>query len=334
MSAAEPLVPVLRDAIAPPEYRGLARDEVRLLVTDRTAHTHRHARFGDLPDFVRAGDLFVVNDSATVPAALRAVRRDGGELMLHLATHLLERLWLVEPRAAVVRGEALSLPGGLHAVLLAPLDEQRPRLWCAELSPAPVIEEYLAAFGEPIRYGYVRERFPLNAYQTIFARVPGSAEMPSAARPFSPRVVHALRERGATFAHVTLHCGVSSYEQPERPASEPFEVPFETADAVRHARDEGRRVIAVGSTVVRALESSVRNGLPIASAGRTDLVLDERYVPHVVDALLTGFHHASATHQWMLRAFAASADLREAYRQAAEHGYRQHEFGDSHLIIS
>lgn len=329
----KPEPPVLRDAVAPPERRGLARDEVRLLVTDRAARTHTHARFVDLPGFLREGDVLVVNDSATVAAALHAERRNGTALVLHVAASIDRRLWTVEPRASVRMGERLRLPGGGCAVMLAPLEPDRPRLWFAYFDVPAAMHAYLAQYGEPIRYGYVTERFPLSDYQTIFAREAGSAEMPSAARPFTARVVSALNARGVEIAAITLHCGVASFEAPELPASECYFVSPETATAVNRARAQGRRVIAIGTTALRALETAARRSEVIASSGWTDLVITEDYRPRIADALLSGFHDAAATHQWILRAFLDRALLESAYSEAASAGYYQHEFGDVHLIV-
>jgi S-adenosylmethionine:tRNA ribosyltransferase-isomerase len=334
MSAAlKPLAPALLEAVAPPERRGIARDDVRMLVTDRACRTHTHARFVELPRFLRGGDLLIVNDSRTVPAALSAERENGAPLTLHVATMIDHRLWTVEPRGTVRIGEELRLPGGASAVPIAPVEPERPRLWYAWFDLPLSMHEYLARYGEPIRYGYVRERFPLSDYQTIFANEPGSAEMASAARPFTPRVVSGLRRHGVEIAKVTLHCGVASFEAPERPAAERFTVLPQTAAAVNRARAEGRRVIAVGTTAVRALESASIGGEVTASSGWTDLVIEEDYRPRSIDALLTGFHDAAATHQWILRAFLDRNLLDSAYLEAADNGYYQHEFGDVHLIL-
>jgi S-adenosylmethionine:tRNA ribosyltransferase-isomerase len=333
MTAAEKAPgPALLEAVAPPEHRGLARDEVRMLVTHRSARAHEHARFFELPAFLREGDVLVVNDSATVPAAITA-ERAGATIELHVATMIDRRLWTVEPRGPVRSGETLGLPGAASVVFIAPVDPQRPRLWYAAFDLRKPMNEYLAEHGEPIRYGYVHERFPLRDYQTIFANEPGSAEMPSAARPFSPRVVNALFERGVEIAKITLHCGVASFEAPERPGTERYAVSAQTAAAVNRARREGRRIIAVGTTAMRALESAARDGQIAPSGGWTDLVIEEGYRPRAVDALLTGFHDTAATHQWILRAFADRELLASAYEQAGRCGYYQHEFGDVHLIL-
>jgi S-adenosylmethionine:tRNA ribosyltransferase-isomerase len=167
----------------------------------------------------------------------------------------------------------------------------------------------------------------------MFARTRGSAEMPSAARPFTPTVVETLRQRGVTIAPITLHCGVSSFEAPERPPMERFAVPHTTAKTVSDARRTAGRVIAVGTTVVRALESSMLDGRVVASSGWTDLVIDARHRVRSVDGLLTGFHEPAATHLWLLESFLDSALLNCAYAEAADRGYRYHEFGDVHLIL-
>ena len=333
MTAAPAYLPQPADATSPPEHRGIARDAVRMLVSSRAARERAHLRFYDLPSVLRRGDVLVVNDSATLPAALTAHRSDGETLALHVATQIDTRVWTAEPRGRVRRGERLALPGGAHATMLAPLDPQRPRLWYALFELPQPMHEYLARFGEPVRYGYVSQHFELHEYQTMFARVPGSAEMPSAARPFTPRVVDALRERGIGIATITLHCGVSSFEAPELPPAERFSVSRATAETVNAARRGGRRVIAIGTTVVRALESAVQDGEAVAAFGWTDLIVDGSRPPVCVDGLLTGFHDATATHQWMLAAFADRALLDSAYAQAARLGYRRHEFGDVHLIL-
>ena len=332
MIAAPALTSGLIEASEPPEYRGVARDAVKMLVTDRRNRSQSHARFYDLPSLLRAGDLLVVNDSATMPAAVRARRPDGSAVPLHVSTKIDARLWMAEPRGPVVAGDVLALPGGASATMLAPVDAQRPRLWYATFALNAPMERYLAEFGAPITYGYLEGRFPLADYQTLFARSAGSSEMPSAARPFTQRVVARLRDRGVELASVTLHCGVASFEAPERPGTERFIVTVETAARLNAAKRVGRRVIAVGTTVVRALESAATEEGVIATAGWTDLFIDATYRPRVVDALLSGFHGANATHLDMLGAFVDGELLESAYREAGEQGYFYHEFGDVHLI--
>ena len=326
-------LPPANEATTTPERRGIARDGVRLLVTDLAARTQHDAVFRELPRFLRRGDLLVVNDSATLPAALLARRAGGESYPLHLSTHVGGELWIAEPREAVVSGERAALADGGSATYLAPVDAQHDRLWYTTLSIAEPVGEFLARHGAPIRYKYVPETLPLGDYQTIFARVPGSAEMPSAGRPFSRRSLADLRQAGVTVATVTLHAGVSSPERHERPYRERFEVPATTALAVNATRLRGGRVIAVGTTVVRALESAVSGGEAIASGGWTDLIVTPERGVIVVDGLLTGFHEPEASHLDLLRAFCGDGPLERAYAHAVDGGYLWHEFGDVHLLI-
>jgi len=323
------------EATAPPERRGVARDGVRLLVTDVAARAQHHATFRELAVFLRRGDLLVANDSATIPAALLARRRDGTAFALHLSTKIADDLWIAEPRELrepLAEGERATLAEDANATFLAPADAAHPRLWYVLLNAAPPLDAFLARNGAPIRYRYVTEQFSLADYQTIFARVPGSAEMPSAGRPFTPRVLTSLRTAGIDLATITLHTGVSSPERHERPYHEWFDVSPATAAAVNATRLRGGRVIAVGTTVVRALESAYADGESIAASGWTELIVTPERGVHVVDGLLTGFHEPEASHLDMLRAFADAPLLERAYAEALDAGYLWHEFGDTHLI--
>jgi S-adenosylmethionine:tRNA ribosyltransferase-isomerase len=325
------VLPPDREAHDPPEARGLARDEVRLLVSDRLTDRIVHATFRDLPWFLDSGDLIVVNDSATLPARLDATLDDRAG-MLHLSTHLHGTTWVVEPRrTAVTPGTVLSLPDRGSVRLVRP--HHGERLWVGELTlPEPALD-YLQRWGRPIRYDYVPRDWPIEAYQTVYARRPGSAEMPSAGRPFSDRVLAALDARGVAVVPVTLHTGVASLEADEPPYEEWFDVPERTAHAVRQARARGSRVLAVGTTVVRALESAVSGGEVRAALGWTDLVITAARSIRSATALLTGFHEPRASHLQMLTALADPAHVSRAYESALEQRYLWHEFGDVHLIV-
>lgn len=333
MTAALAFSPGLIEATEPPEYRGVARDGVGMLVTDRQQRSHTHAHFYDLPWLLRAGDLLVVNDSATLPASIVARRNNGDTIRLHVSTKIDERLWTVEPRGLVDAGETLALPAGATATMIVPVEPRQPRLWFAAFHLDAPMYAYLTKFGTPISYPYLHRTFPLRDYQTLFAREMGSSEMPSAARPFTKSVVAELRDRGVEIATITLHCGVASFEASERPGTERFMVSHATADRVNTTRRKGLRVIAVGTTVVRALESAATDEGVVATSGWTDLIIDETYRPKAVDALLSGFHDTNATHLSLLHAFIDAELLQDAYLQAAESRYRYHEFGDVQLIL-
>ena len=326
-------LPAALEAREPPEARGLARDEVRLLVTHREDDRTEHASFRDIAQYLAPGDLVVVNDSATIPAALRGTREDGSEIAVHLSTRLAPDVWVVEPRETAGRaGERIALAGGGSMRLATPYRDSS-RLWLAKLELQQPVFQYLRTWGKPIRYKYVTGDWPIETYQTVYARRPGSAEMPSAGRAFSARVIDSLRSRGIELATITLHTGVASVEAHEPPFDEWFEVSTETANAIARTRAAGGRVVAVGTTVVRALESAADDGDVAPQARWTALVITPERPIRAIDALLTGLHEPSASHLAMLEAIAGRRHVKVAYASALEHGYLWHEFGDLHLIV-
>jgi S-adenosylmethionine:tRNA ribosyltransferase-isomerase len=355
------------EASAPPEARGLARDQVRLMVShygdDRIVHT----RFHHILDFLDPGDALVINTSGTLNAALEATRADGTPLELHLSTRLPADLWSVELRQSrkagrqpdgqatrpffeATAGETVYLAGGGTAKLLAPYRSHpgdipsnghaaagragQVRLWVATLHLPAALDDYLARYGFPIRYRYVEERWPLSYYQTVYATQPGSAEMPSAGRAFTPELLTQLVARGVHVAPLILHTGVASLEDHEPPYEEFYRVPPETARLVNMARAAGGRVVAVGTTAVRALETVADPaGVVHPGQGWTDLVVTPQRGVRAIHGLLTGFHEPRTTHLAMLEALAGLSHLRAAYAEALGKGYLWHEFGDLHLIL-
>ncbi len=275
-----------------------------------------------------------MNASRTLPAALTARRADGSELALHLSTLLGAGLCVVEPRNAHVEpGEVLTLPEGASVVLLTPYRDST-RLWVARVDLPKSLLDYLARWGKPITYAYLHREWPIELYQTVYANEPGSAEMPSAGRAFSAELIARLLGMGVLLGRVILHAGVASLEQDELPYEEYFRVPPETMEMVKAARRLGGRLIAVGTTVVRALESAAdARGDVHPAEGWTNLVITPERGVHVVDALLTGFHEPRSTHLAMLEAIAGRAHVEQVYREALAHGYLWHEFGDLHLVL-
>ena len=343
MSALQFELPHRLEAKEPPEARGLARDEVRLLVASKHDGRIAHAQFKDLPAFLAAGDLIVVNTSATLPAALPARRADGLEVELHFSTpvphRVADRWWIVELRAnerpflSARAGDVLTLPGGGRAEIVAPYAGGR-RLWVAKLDLPEPLAEYLQAHGHPIRYGYVPREWPLSMYQNAYAVEPGSAEMASAGRPFTAELITDLVARGVHVAPVTLHTGVSSPEANEPPYPERYRVPEATARLVNAVHGWGGRVIAVGTTVVRALETVANpDGTVAAGEGWTNHIVCAECKVRAIDGLITGWHEPEASHLQMLQALANEELLDRCYREALGHGYLWHEFGDSHLIL-
>jgi len=332
-------LPVRLEAHEPPEVRGEGRDDVALLVATRHDLALVHARFRDLPQFLSAGDLLVVNVSATLPAALEA-RLGKQPLQLWLSTPTPDGTWLVELRTGDRRpyprpliGARLGLPGGAHAELVARFAGS-DRLAVARFELAEPLEDYLRSHGQPIRYEYVPEPWPLEAYQTVFAREQGSAEMPSAGRPFTAELVTELVVRGVLVAPVILHTGVSSLEPGEPPLPERYHVPAATATLVNAVHGWNGRVIAVGTTVVRALETvAAADGTVSEGQGSTSLVVTPARGLRAIDGLLSGLHECESSHLELLEATAGAELVKRSYAAALAHGYLWHEFGDLHLIL-
>jgi S-adenosylmethionine:tRNA-ribosyltransferase-isomerase (queuine synthetase) len=332
----------MRDFTLPPALEAheppARRDGVRLLAVAPSGVSH--LPFTALPELLRPGDLLVVNTSPTLPAAVCLDR-----LALHFSGPLPHagNTWLVELRlrsgAATVPydggrcGEWFPLPGGATLTLLA---RETPRLWRARLDTEVV--PYLRRHGVPIRYAYVGRDWPLSAYQTVFsvgaADTAGSAEMPSAGRPFTAELVTRLVSRGVRIAPLVLHTGVASPEKDEPPYAERYDVPGPTAALVNHVRGEGGRVIAVGTTVVRALETATgEDGLVRASHGWTTHVVTPENGVRAVDGLLTGLHEPRSSHLRMLTAVAGTELLERVYEEALAREYKWHEFGDVNLLL-
>ncbi|GAB2577796.1 S-adenosylmethionine:tRNA ribosyltransferase-isomerase [Paractinoplanes abujensis] len=307
-------LPPALEARAPAE----PRDGVRLMVSRGTSVSHH--RFPELPSLLEPGDLLVVNNSGTLPAALQT--SDG--VRVHVSTSLPDGTWLIEPRDTGIARPGLRLPvpeGSL--TLLRPFTS---RLWVTAADVPGDRVSYLTRHGRAIRYSYTDRDWPIETYQNAYATVPGSAEMPSAGRPFTPAVLSALAGRGVLVAPITLHTGVASAEADEPPYPEWFRVPAPTARLIPHVRASGGRVIAVGTTVVRALETGTAEGW-------TDLVITPEHPIRTVDGLITGLHEPRASHLMMLTAVAGEEALRASYTAALRERYLWHEFGDVHLLL-
>jgi S-adenosylmethionine:tRNA ribosyltransferase-isomerase len=346
------------DATEPPERRGLARDGVRMLLA--TAHRIEHLRLRDLPAALSPGDLLVVNTSATLPAALTGrvrTRSRDERAPVHAVTTLDDGTWMLEvrrpdgrgPWVDLAPGTRIDLPDGLLATLLAPFPgptSSGTRLWRAavgqldrngDAGPAPDLAHYLMRHGRPVTYGYLPRRFPLRDYQTVFARHPGSAEMPSAGRPFTERLVVELVTHGIAVAPIVLHAGVSSPEVHEPPAPERYAVPPGTARLASAVHEAGGRVVAVGTTVVRALETCAdADGTVRPGSGWTELVLGPDRPARAVTGVVTGLHEPEASHLLLLESVAGADLVGQAYDAVTAPGsprYLWHEFGDSMLLL-
>jgi S-adenosylmethionine:tRNA ribosyltransferase-isomerase len=339
----------------------LSRDQVRLMVSRYLSGSIEHSCFPELPGYLDPGDVLAINNSPTMKAALPARRADDSPLEVRLSTRLPAHLWIVELRYskdqggttffAAAAGEVLRLPEGGRVHLHTPYDpdlressssrRRRVRLWLATLELPMPLGEYLDSHAFPIRYPYVNHPWSIDHYQTVYASTPqdpgdfwGSAEMPSAGRAFTPETLTRLVAKGIQVLPLTLHTGVASLEAGELPHEEYFSVPLATADGVNQARVRGNRVVAVGTTTVRALESAAdERGVVHPNDGWTGLVISPERGLRAVDGLLTGFHEPGASHMDMLAALAGYEHLSLVYRAALQRRYLWHEFGDLHLIL-
>jgi len=333
-----PVPPAELRAARPAELRGVARDQVRLLVIDRANASVRHSRFDRLGEHLGAGDLLVVNTSRTLPAGVAALRQNGSAVQLRPCVRR-RRAWdalAVEPgppfeNVPLIPGETLRI-GGARAHVRGRRDDI-PLLWRVELDADDDLDLILR-YGDPIRYSYVPEPVPLRHYQTVYASRPGSAETPSAGRHFTWQLLTGLRRQGVGLAEIVLHTGLSSYQDDEFDAEHHlFEEWFEVSDETARAVGKASRVVAVGTTVVRALESAAPSGSVLPTRGWTTLAIGPERPPRVVGSLLTGLHEPQASHFDLLRAFVPEPLLGRAYREAVDRGYLWHEFGDAALVI-
>ncbi|WP_152365327.1 S-adenosylmethionine:tRNA ribosyltransferase-isomerase [Microlunatus speluncae] len=332
----------------PPELRGLTRDGVRLLVA-RSAGID-HLRFRELGDVLVPGDLLVINNSGTLPGQLDAERAGHGPVVVHIANRLADGRRVIELRshpdaaAPVLDGEAgevITLTSGGTVTLIEPYPEPGSsptgvgnRLWRGAVHTPVATQAHLDHHARPISYGYLKRTYPMASYQTVFALRPGSAEMPSAGRPFTTELVTRLISAGVQFAPITLHTTVSSTEAGEAPMPEWFSVPDATARMINTARSRRRRVIAVGTTATRAVESAVDpDGTVRPRMGWTDLIISPSHPVRAVSGLITGWHNPDASHLLLVEAVAGPDLTQRAYDAAVGRGYLWHEFGDSSLLL-
>jgi len=326
------------EAAEPPEARGLTRDGVRMLVARRDTGELVHSTFALLPSFLDPGDLVVLNTSGTLPASLRALAPDGTRVGIHLSTELGRDRWAVEPRAGSERWPDTEPPRHLALGEGAWLDlverYRGTRLWVAELHLPVPTRTWLAVHGQPIRYGHVDRPWPITSYQNVYATEPGSAEMPSAGRPFTAELLMRLVAKGVGVTPLVLHTGVASLEAGETPYPERVRVPAATAARVNATRAAGNRVVAVGTTVVRALETAADAAGEVAAYDDwTELLVTPERGVRVVDGLLTGWHEPEASHLLLLETIAGRALLEDSYAASLAEGYLWHEFGDVHLVL-
>lgn len=330
----------------PTEERGIARDDVRLLVSQKDGASIEHTHFHQLDHFLQAGDVLVVNTSATIPAAIPITLYDGKRAMLHLGNQLNNKHWLAEIRLLSNNkthrwkggqaGLQIKLPASGSIELMQRFHQAGHLLdlWEIKLNLPSSLMAYLHQHAQPIKYSNTHKPYPVSYYQTHFAQQAGSAEMPSAARGFTARLVEKLEKKGVIIAPILLHTGVSSLEINEKPYPEYMEISTASAQLINKAKVHGQRIIAVGTTAIRALESAVdKNGALQAYKGYTELYIEHDHQLQIVDGLLSGFHEPEASHLHMLQALISAQHLQKAYQAAIQEQYYWHEFGDLHLMF-
>ena len=329
----------------PTEERNMKRDEVRLLVTSGNEKVE-HSTFNHLNTFLEQGDVLIVNTSATLPSALPVTLPGNREGRLHFSTKMQGNLWLVEIRKVAgnkTRRWKEGKPGiNFQLPLSASLtlqqrfynNDQWLDLWVAAFNCDQPAEEYLASHAKPIQYEKLDRVYPLPYYQTYFSFHPGSSEMPSAGRGFTASLIDRLLKKGISIVPVLLHTGVSSLEEHETPYPEYMEIDPIAAATINQAKQQGERIIAVGTTAIRAIETATDDrGNVMPYRGNTDLFIEDGYTMKVTDGLLTGFHEPNASHLNMLQAVAGFDHIDNAYKEAINREYYWHQFGDLHLIL-
>lgn len=331
-------IPNSLNAVSPAERRGLRRDYVRLMVLNKNTGDVIHDRFNHIVDYFNSGDVLVLNNSRTIPAILSAFSHlHLAPMEIRLARHIEDAVWDVLPVGELQTGELLKFSNDLtakvdRAVSGSPFYRIRFSL------DGLALWNEIFKIGEPVRYEYIQEPWPLAAYQTVYATVPGSVEMPSAGRAFSWELLIALRKKGVDIAYLQLHTGLSyllddQWHLGPQGNPEAYSIPEATIHSIQNAKKCGKRVIAAGTTVVRALESGASNIEGYGITGITTLHIDKNFSLRVVDGLLTGFHEPEASHLDLLSAFIDEEKLEHAYHIALEERYLWHEFGDMNLIL-
>ncbi len=342
-------LPKMLECAIPSEERGLKRDEVRLMISNQNTDQIHHSTVKDIGSYLKEGDVLIVNTSGTLKAAIPITLPNGKPGRIHLSTRNENDDWLLEIRQVIGEktkryqgiqpGNSFELPEGGKLEILNPFYNEtlaisHLQLWKARFKLSESVDVFLEKHGIPIRYSNVQTTYPVAYYQTVFANTPGSAEMPSAGRAFTAELVTSLVAKGIQFAPILLHTGVASLEADEQPYPEYFKVNANTATIINEAKREGRRIIAIGTTAIRAIESATNeSGKVIAKEGFTNLFITPASGLTIVNGLLTGFHEPKASHLLMMEALATRAHLESSYREAVKQSYQWHEFGDLHLLV-
>jgi S-adenosylmethionine:tRNA ribosyltransferase-isomerase len=333
-------LPLKLNASIPPERRGLRRDQVRMMVLDRASGTVKHDYFYQLYDYLKPGDIVVLNNSRTIPGVIKGDWERNGKLLKEMTEIRLARkknssTWEALILAEGVKaGDEFKFSKTLQARVIGKVFKSPLVIIHFTLSSLDLMEA-IYSIGEPVRYEYIDHPWSLDYYQTVFASQPGSIEMPSAGRAFSWELLFKLQEKGVKLAYLQLHTGLSyllddEYRHSPEDHHEEYFIPSESMNLLMETKASGGKVIAVGTTVVRALETAAANS---CLNGWTNLYVTSEHQLQLVDGIITGFHEPKASHLDMLTAFVSERKLFSAYEEAIEKEYFWHEFGDMNLII-
>lgn len=314
------------------------RDASRLMVVHRQSGRLEHRVFRDLPHYLRPGDVLVLNESKVIPARIFGKNPHGTSIEVLLVREKPDRpgCWeaLLKPARRVKVGQTLSFPDGLSATLEG-LEPDGSRV----LRFHGNVWEHLERIGQPPLPPYIRAPVAPERYQTVYARTPGSVAAPTAGLHFTPELLEQIQKMGVEVNYVTLHVGPGTFKPVQGPLEqhtlhqEPYEVPIKTAWAINQAKAEGRRVVAVGTTVVRTLETAWREGELQPGRGETQLFIRPGFHYRVVDALITNFHLPRSTLLMLVSAFMGHELMKRAYQVAVEERYRFYSLGDAMLIL-
>ncbi len=343
-------LPKILECSTPSEERGIGRDEVKLMISNKYTNEIHHKKFKEIDAFLEEGDVLIVNTSGTMNAALSVELPNSKKGRLHLSTQIASDKHLVEIREVennetkrfhdLEAGEQLQLEHGGKVKLIEPYyenkqDKSHIQLWVVEFDISQDLNSYLEKYGSHIKYFGVDKKYPTEYYQTCFVTEKGSTEMPSAGRAFTPNLITKLIAKGIQFAPILLHTGISSLEANEKPYPEYFSVSQASADVINNAKKNGNRIIAVGTTAIRAIESSLNEeNKVIANEGLTDLFVTPERGLKVIDSMITGFHEPKASHLLMMEALVNREHLELCYQSAIKKEYKWHEFGDVHFIAT
>jgi len=333
-------IPAHLNASSPPEKRGIRRDFVKLMVLNKSTGKTKHQLFYQLDEHLNEGDMMILNQSRTIPALLRGVCKRNGVILqenceIRLARKISENQWdVLIVEAGLKKGDEIIFSNRLSGTVV----QESPSTPFKTLQFSKKRKEFydeIYTIGEPIRYEYIDTPWGLEDYQTVFAAQPGSVEMPSAGRAFTWEMIQKLKRKGVRISFISLHTGLSYFlddkwnHSPDKIVEE-YHVPKRVIDQIIKTRSVGNKVIAVGTTVVRAIETALETG---DLSGWTNLYIKKGHKLKGIDGIITGFHEPEASHLQLLSAFIDENQLLKAYEEAIQYKYLWHEFGDMNLII-